>query len=81
MGNAVTGRGNIKESKAHGHLVTEEIIRSRFSQEKENSDSKLEKIINRVNEINRKTGYNGNYDSWIKKHLPARLENLIKQVH
>ena len=106
MGNAVTGRGNIKESQLHGRRVSLQIIdeyldwqveeyKGLFDQAVSDADQKadrigmqlesqktvpadqIELILERVRELQAKTGYDGNYEKWIKTHLPKRVENLI----
>lgn len=41
----------------------------------------LEDLENRVAAAQKRTGYDGNYENWIEKHLPKRLENLIGKAH
>jgi hypothetical protein len=36
----------------------------------------IESILKRVQTLQNKSGYDGNYDQWIKEHLPKRVENL-----
>ncbi len=106
LGNAVTGRGNIKESQAHGRQVSEKVMdeylewqpenyQELFDQEVVNADEKVDRIVDhlsgekllstekiaaiyqQIRKLQKKTGYNGDYDDWIKNNLPVRLENLI----
>jgi ferredoxin--NADP+ reductase len=106
LGNAVTGRGNIKESQMHGRQVSEKIMDEFFAWREDdyaqifdravvNADHKIELIsdslmkdqilsvehiqhlLERVNNLQRRVGYNGNYDQWIVKHLPQRVENMV----
>ncbi|KAA3608497.1 MAG: hypothetical protein D8M58_19680 [Calditrichaeota bacterium] len=104
LGNAITGKGNIKESQKHGRNVSESIIRdylgvtggddhrseyefktgildqlkpvsSYIDQSNPLSDEELSEIKNRVSELQQKVSYN-NFEDWIKRNLPARLENM-----
>jgi len=106
LGNAVTGRGNIKESQLHGRQVSEKVMdeylvwqeqdyREIFERAERNSQVKIDQIQrklarkslltteqiqvihNRIKNLQRKVGYDGDYDNWIKKHLPPRIENMV----
>ncbi len=37
----------------------------------------IENILNKTNELQKKVGYDGNYDEWVKQNTPTRLENMI----
>jgi hypothetical protein len=37
----------------------------------------IDHILDRVRSLQAKTGYDGNYDQWITRHLPKRVEDLI----
>jgi NADPH-dependent glutamate synthase beta subunit-like oxidoreductase len=39
-------------------------------------DQMYNEILEKVNTMQLKAGYDGNYPSWIEKHLPLRLENM-----
>jgi NADPH-dependent glutamate synthase beta subunit-like oxidoreductase len=102
LGNAVTGRGNIKESQLHGRRVSEQVIdeflawqendyEEIFERAVDNADrkvgmisvqlqkrarlaaDKINAIIEKADYLQNKSGYNGDYQAWIKKHLPVRL--------
>ena len=106
LGNAVTGRGNIKESQQHGRRVSlqvmddflawqmedyEELFNQAVSDAEQKADriggqlesksilpgDQIESILGRVHALQRKSGYDGNYDRWIRKHLPKRIEDLF----
>ena len=106
LGNAVTGRGNIKESQMHGRRVSERVMdeflvwrvddyEQIFNRAIDNADRKVENIserlmkdqilsvehiqnlLERVKNLQRRIGYDGNYDQWILNHLPQRVENMI----
>ena len=108
MGNAVTGRGNIRESLLHSREITKRIMDGHFQdeegefekwikleeaqstqmieklipklqQEKPLSQIKRDSILDRVKNLQDKQGYRGEYDSWIERHLPVRLESLLIQ--
>ncbi|MEN7549974.1 FAD-dependent oxidoreductase [Rapidithrix thailandica] len=105
LGNAVTGRGNIKESLEHGKEVSLEVmdhffdwqendyekwlrttestiekkissIAEQIQQKKFMPDEVIQSILDRTEALQRKVGYDGEYDDWIDKLLPDRLENI-----
>jgi ferredoxin--NADP+ reductase len=106
LGNAVSGRGNIKESQMHGRQVSEKVMdeylawqeedyREIFERAERNSQAKVDRIqhklnkkslltteqirgiYNRIRDLQRKVGYDGDYESWIRTHLPLRIENIV----
>ncbi len=109
LGNAVTGRGNIKESMEHGRQVSQAVVTKYFSPENgdaavfagqlrereagvaENVTSILngvntlpppsqettEAIFEKVKNLQAQVGYDGSYASWIERHLPVRLEQML----
>ncbi len=106
IGNAVTGRGNIKESMEHGRSISETIaeaysdsaeqemdeqFRNKESIVDENilellrelkehappDDATSAAIFEKVNALQKKAGYSGDYMEWIKSHLPIRLEEMV----
>lgn len=108
IGNAITGKGNIKESQKHAKKVSEAIIRDYLGVNKGGehesdfeiktdvakqvahiikmikkvepvSEEVLDSINKKVDALQKKSGYDGNYTAWIKKHLPKRLENETKK--
>lgn len=109
VGNAVTGRGNIQESKQHGkgmtaliidkHLTEDalekwltslnnEIINTvdkqlnniveKISKQKNQPEKIIQGILDRTDTIQKKVGFT-NYESWIEKNMPVRLEDLLKK--
>lgn len=109
VGNAVTGRGNIQESKKHGKQMTaliidkhltndafekwltnlntqiiEEVdeemntIVAQISKLKVQPDNRIQEILDSTAEIQKKKGYT-DYKSWVERHLPIRLEELIRK--
>ncbi len=109
VGNAVTGRGNILESKKHGKQITELLIDTHLTNDAfeewlikrnkeitatvdEQLDSIVEEIshleiqpeaiiqniIDRTNAIHQKIKFK-TYADWVAKHLPQRLEEIIKK--
>ncbi|UCF63095.1 MAG: FAD-dependent oxidoreductase [bacterium] len=108
IGNAVTGRGNIKESLVHSRdtvhrildeqglgrensyedwINREEVKSARAVQritreiinKKPLSISDFQHTLTRVNKLQKKAGYHGDYDRWIKMYLPIRLETILEQ--
>jgi NADPH-dependent glutamate synthase beta subunit-like oxidoreductase len=109
IGNAVTGRGNIKESRIHGKESVNRIFDQHLDPKKTQFQGILRKLETKVNkqvgEIDRqlnsreilseedrvridqkidalqnKVGYDGDYLSWKKKHLWERLELLPTKI-
>ncbi len=107
LGNAVTGRGNIRDTQAHGRKVTERIVdqfmvnseedyKELFDRAEELTDfrlstigdkiksfspltsEKIQKLMQKITALQNRTGYNGNYQQWVKKYTPPRLENMIQ---
>lgn len=105
LGNAVTGRGNIRESVIHSRQVSETIVdqflvvneqdyNTLFQAAEERAkvridammqslevcelkpEGKVQEILKKVEALQKKVGYDGDYDKWIKNHLPPRLENM-----
>ena len=77
LGNAVTGKGNIKESKHHGEDVTLKLIESLRSRKGMATPELISAIDEKVKPFQKECGYLGNYAKWIGKTLPVRLENQI----
>ncbi len=107
LGNAVTGRGNIKESLEHGRNVSQSIVEQYLYGENDNISEQYRKkesrlvegirtvidnlneltppkprqsqfISEKIKELHLNSGYNGYYKEWINRHLPVRLEDLLK---
>jgi len=107
VGNAVTGKGNIKMAKEHGRQAMKNwietrrkpvagVLRQLDDKYLEDTDKRAESIseyiltkpvptqeeVERIWELveNRRKaiGYT-NYDEWIRRHKPVRLEELLKQ--
>jgi NADPH-dependent glutamate synthase beta subunit-like oxidoreductase len=110
VGNVVTGRGNILESRKHGRQTTDRIIEEHLdtisqtdpmgqkyedlfrniesdverkisniettlSEEKVHTDEEINFILAKTKELQERVGYDGNFDAWVKKNLPVRLED------
>ncbi len=107
VGNAVTGKGNIKMAKEHGRQVTENLINPEkpgqldlrktldenyLKETDQRAENIAEKILSLplptqeevdhvwelVENRRREIGYK-NYDDWITRHKPVRLEEILKQ--
>lgn len=109
VGNAVTGRGNIQESKQHGkqmtaliidkHLTKDEFekwltnlnaqiieevheemntIVAKISKQKTKPENLLQGILDKTATIHKEIGFT-DYISWVQKHIPIRLEELIRK--
>lgn len=74
LGNAVTGRGNIKASRAHGRQVVRHLMDNVLSKKDILPSEKIEDVRALVKKWQDKAGYNGDYGSWLKKHKPVRSE-------
>lgn len=108
IGNAITGRGNIQDSKQHGKKMTRKIIDHHLTADAfekwltlindkiksdviEKMDSIMEainkreiqsrdiiqRIIDKTEAINSQNGFQ-DYESWVNKNRPVRLEELLK---
>jgi hypothetical protein len=106
LGNAVTGRGNIRESLIHSREITRQIMNKHLRVDEEEFEkwvnleetrsahqidrlipelqqgkplpqSRIDEIFQNVKTLQKQKGYLGDYDSWIKEHLPLRLESLL----
>lgn len=75
LGNAVTGRGNIRASRIHAKEVSNWIC-NEFLNTTMTENVKNEEILARVQILQRKVGYDGDYKSWISHHQPVRLETM-----
>jgi len=102
LGNAVTGKGNIRASRLHAKRACDRIAGEFLNWEEENSrrlqtalDSgnreeirrlvreknlvpaeKIELIRRQIRELQKKTGYDGNYEEWVSRHRPVRMERI-----
>jgi hypothetical protein len=82
LGNAVTGRGNIRASRLHAREVAEWVIENYLDWTKLEvsggmlAPKSIEQILQKASEFQGRVGYDGDYKKWITKHLPARLEDL-----
>jgi ferredoxin/flavodoxin---NADP+ reductase len=74
LGNAVTGKGNIKASKAHGRQVVRHLVDNILSTKPGLTAEQIKAVQARVSEWQRKVGYNGDYNSWLKNNKPVRVE-------
>lgn len=87
LGNAVTGRGNIKESRVHGIGVARYVADAFLGWPEAGGEpaaasrvctpAQIEAILARVRECQQTAGYDGNYKRWVQRHLPKRLEDLL----
>ncbi len=112
IGNVVTGKGNILDSKKHGREITGKIIEGYFSditlydpmeenyhnyfrkiedsvdaslgsivtelhQCEIHPDEDIQKILKITKELQEKVGFDGNYQTWVDKWRPERLEEII----
>lgn len=106
LGNAVTGRGNIKESMDHGKEIAQNVIegylreaegdpdpvvRERIAHVLESIESEIREhrvseqtyhqIMEKVNSLQERAGYDHHYAEWVRKHLPGRLEDMLDIRH
>ena len=75
IGNAVTGRGNIQESKKHGQQMTEKIMDKHLTEE-----SFEEWLTNHNNTIRKKVA--GQFEGIIKEITDAKIqpESIIQEI-
>lgn len=85
LGNAVTGRGNIRDSRLHARKVTDWVLNNYLGDSvnlrEPLSSHQIQQIFGRVVHFQRKVGYEGNYEDWTQCHLPVRLEELTSRQH
>ncbi len=108
LGNAVTGRGNIRYSQSHSRIATGNISMNFMALD----DTAYEKLFNaaaesgkqtiqslfgaidggarctlteidainaKVKELQKKAGYEGDYQKWVDVHRPLRLEDMLEK--
>ena len=71
LGNAVTGRGNIKASRDHGRQVVRHLIDNVLSRKEGLPAEKIEEVRSLIREWQLRSGYDGDYSSWASQHKPA----------
>lgn len=71
LGNAVTGRGNIKASRNHGRQVVRHLIDDVLSRKEGLPAEKIEEVRGLIKEWQQRSGYGGDYSSWASQHKPA----------
>ena len=92
LGNTVTGRGNIRESAKHGKEVATKIIDHYINSQTPLPANKIDgvvpfvpkvtgdkrdAIVARVKTMQEAAGYDGDFEAWVQKHTPTRLEEMI----
>ncbi|HLG19473.1 MAG TPA: FAD-dependent oxidoreductase [Bdellovibrionota bacterium] len=70
LGNAVTGKGNIRVSMMHGRKVAEQVATMLAAQTPKTTNA--EKLMARVKALQSRAGYDGNFKSWVEKQLAMR---------
>lgn len=92
LGNAVTGRGNIRESELHSRMVTQYVIDEflrwdgkqtkpmRTIENRVLSAERMRELIARIEQMQKKVGYSGDYREWAEKCRPPRLEEIMEGV-
>jgi ferredoxin/flavodoxin---NADP+ reductase len=76
VGNAVTGKGNIRDSLLHAKHIAAWMNEHFFPQAEHLPDTTFNKIIAGVKQLQQKQGYSGNYAEWAETHTPIRIENM-----
>jgi ferredoxin--NADP+ reductase len=76
VGNAVTGKGNIRDSLLHAKHIAVWMNEHFFPQAEDLADASVQKIMNNVKQWQQKQSYPGNYAVWVKEHTPVRIENV-----
>jgi NADPH-dependent glutamate synthase beta subunit-like oxidoreductase len=61
VGNAITGKGNIRVSRNHSREVAAFVAENRLVED----GVDVESVRMKVKELQRKAGYNGNYKAWV----------------
>ena len=107
LGNAVTGRGNIRHSQSHSRKATGNISSTFMAMEDKDYEklfdaaaedgkrriqslfvvidggdrctlSQIDAINAKVEQLQKKAGYEGDYQKWIEAHRPLRLEDMLE---
>lgn len=108
LGNAVTGRGNIRYSQSHSRTATGSISATFIALEDSDYEklfvaaaesgkqkiqslfgaidggdrctlSQIDAINAKVEELQKKAGYEGDYQKWVDAHRPLRLEDMLEK--
>ena len=83
LGNAVTGRGNIRDSRLHARKVVEWVVNNYLGDSvnlrEPLSWQQIQQIFERVAHFQRRVGYEGDYEGWTRRRLPVRLEDLTSR--
>lgn len=74
LGNAVTGRGNIKASRNHGRQVVRHLIDNILSSKPGLDPEVTEDILKKVRQWQQTSGYDGDYRSWLREHKSPESE-------
>lgn len=88
LGNAVTGRGNIRESELHARKIAQSVMSQHLGIAEIDDQPAVQRInplsgeefdhlMQKVSEFQQRSGYNGDYESWSNKHRPRRLEEIL----
>jgi len=64
IGNAITGKGNIRVSRLNARDVTNHVV-DNFLPE---SGVDVESVMEKVKVLQSRVGYSGNYSAWVKAH-------------
>jgi len=68
----------LTESNVEGQVAA---ITEAFSDKNLLTSEKIDELDARVASFQQKSGYDNDYDNWVKKHLPERLEDLLGVSH
>ncbi|MFQ6607480.1 MAG: hypothetical protein ACE5EE_02965 [Fidelibacterota bacterium] len=64
VGNAITGKGNIRVSRAHAREVATYVAENRLPE----NGVDVEAVRDKIKELQRKAGYDGNYSAWVVRN-------------
>ncbi len=67
LGNALTGRGNIKDSRKSAKSVASQVMELALP---ELTDDQVSEVLSRVSSRQKDVGYHGDYAAWIEAHPP-----------
>lgn len=76
LGNAVTGRGNIRASRVHGREIADWIIQEFLPGKRPLSPERISGIREKVRHLQGRVGFDADYRTWVNRHRPVRLEQL-----
>ena len=70
----------LREKEAGAQIEVQQLM-EKLNQDNLLSTDKIADIDSKIKSCQSKVSYNGDYDNWVKTHLPKRLEDMIDSDH